>query len=66
MLELLKGLIRARYAGDKLAVLEALNIELEVVRYQTRKICAILTVYFMAMFVAKIRAAGRVVRICPA
>ncbi len=66
MLELLKGLIRARYAGDKLAVLEALNIELEVVRYQTRKICAILTVYFMAMFVAKIRAAGRVVRIFPA
>lgn len=32
----LEGLIRARYAGDKLAVLEALNVELEVVRYQTR------------------------------
>lgn len=33
---ILEGLIRARYARDKLALLEALNVELEVVRYQTR------------------------------
>ena len=32
----LEGLIRARYAREKRAVLEALNVELEVVRYQTR------------------------------
>jgi len=32
----LEGLIRARYAGEKLAVLEALNVELEIVRHQTR------------------------------
>ena len=33
---LLEGLIRARYASDKLGVLEQLNVELEVARYQTR------------------------------
>ena len=32
----LEGLIRARYARDKLELLETLNVELEVVRYQTR------------------------------
>ena len=33
---LLSGLIRARYRKDKVELLEALNAELEVVRYQTR------------------------------
>lgn len=33
---LLEGLIRARYVQDKLFLLEALNTELEVLRYQTR------------------------------
>ena len=33
---LLEGLIRARYAREKLALLEPLNTELEVLRYQTR------------------------------
>ena len=33
---LLNGLIRARYRKDKVELLEALNAELEVVRYQTR------------------------------
>lgn len=33
---LLEELIRARYASDKVVILESLNVELEVVRYQTR------------------------------
>ena len=33
---ILEGLVRARYNRDKLSTLEALNVELEVVRYQTR------------------------------
>ena len=33
---LLEELIRARYATDKAAILESLNVELEVIRYQTR------------------------------
>jgi len=33
---LLEGLIRARYEREKLGVLESLNVELEVLRYQTR------------------------------
>lgn len=33
---LLEELIRARYAADKIGILESLNVELEVVRYQTR------------------------------
>ena len=33
---LLEGLIRARYLSDKIGVLESLNVELEVLRFQTR------------------------------
>lgn len=33
---ILETLIRARYRKDKLAVLESLNAELDVLRYQTR------------------------------
>ena len=36
MYAVLEGLIRARYAVEKLAVLEALNVDLETVRHQTR------------------------------
>ncbi|MDJ0580698.1 diversity-generating retroelement protein Avd [Crocosphaera sp.] len=34
--ELLEGLLRARYAKEKLTQLQALNSELDVLRYQTR------------------------------
>lgn len=34
--DILQGLIRARYAKEKLAHLEALNTELDILRYQTR------------------------------
>ena len=34
--ELLEGLIRARYRREKLEILETLNAELDVLRYQTR------------------------------
>lgn len=33
---ILEGLIRARYCADKLAVLEGLNVELDILRHQTR------------------------------
>ena len=33
---LLEGLIRARYRRDRTAILESLNAELDVLRYQTR------------------------------
>ncbi|EAZ90089.1 diversity-generating retroelement protein Avd [Crocosphaera chwakensis] len=34
--ELLEGLLRARYAKEKLTQLQSLNSELDVLRYQTR------------------------------
>ena len=34
--ELLEGLIKAKYAKDKLTQLEALNTQLDILRYQTR------------------------------
>ncbi len=34
--ELLEGLIKARYAKQKLAQLELLNTQLDILRYQTR------------------------------
>jgi hypothetical protein len=34
--DLLEGLIEARYAKEKLAQLEALNVKLDILRYQTR------------------------------
>lgn len=33
---LLEGLIRAKYSSDKLTLLESLNSELTIIRYQTR------------------------------
>ncbi len=33
---MLEGLIRARYARQRLAQLEALNTQLDILRYQTR------------------------------
>lgn len=33
---LLEGLIRAKYSSDKLTLLESLNAELTIIRYQTR------------------------------
>jgi hypothetical protein len=33
---LLEGLIRAKYSSDKLTLLESLNVELTIIRYQTR------------------------------
>lgn len=34
--DILEGLIRARYAKEKLSHLEAMNTELDILRYQTR------------------------------
>jgi hypothetical protein len=34
--DLLEGFIRCRYAREKLSLLQSLNTELELVRYQTR------------------------------
>ena len=34
--DILDGLIRARYAREKIDMLESLNVELAVLRYQTR------------------------------
>ena len=34
--DLLEGLITARYSADKLSILESLNRNLDVLRYQTR------------------------------
>jgi 23S rRNA-intervening sequence protein len=34
--DLLESLIRARYSADKVAQLKAINIQLEILRYQTR------------------------------
>ncbi len=34
--DLLEGLIRARYSNDKLAILDPLNTQLDLLRYQTR------------------------------
>jgi len=34
--DLLEGLIKAKYAKNKLPQLESLNIELDILRYQTR------------------------------
>ena len=34
--DLLEGLIQARYAKQKLAQLEALNTQIDIIRYQTR------------------------------
>jgi hypothetical protein len=34
--DLLEGLIQARYAKEKLAQLEALNIKIDILRHQTR------------------------------
>ncbi|MGK7957834.1 MAG: diversity-generating retroelement protein Avd, partial [Crocosphaera sp.] len=34
--ELLEGLLRARYTKEKLTQLQALNSELDILRYQTR------------------------------
>jgi hypothetical protein len=52
--ELLEGLISARYARDKLAQLEALNVKIDILRHQTR-----LLLDFQEMSTERYEYAGR-------